>query len=338
MSRQSERIDLSHGSGGLSMARLIDRYFVKAFDNSILAQKNDGAVLSISGEEIVLTTDSYVITPYFFPGGDIGSLSVHGTVNDLSMCGGRPLYLSCGFILEEGFLLDDLEKIVSSMAAAAREAGVQFVTGDTKVVPQGKADGIFINTTGIGQKIAGVNLSPQNVKLGDKILVNGSIGDHGVAIMSKRQNLGFESEILSDSASLNDLTFKMLMEVPDIKCLRDPTRGGISATLNEVAQGAKVDIELDEAAIPIKMEVRSACELLGLDPLFVANEGKLIAFCPESKANQLLKLMRSHPLGKNSAIIGEVVDYTQGFVEMKTTFGGSRLVQWISGEQLPRIC
>lgn len=338
MNTRSGTVDMTHGSGGRAMAQLIEEIFVRSFDNDLLRQSNDQAAFDISAGRMVMSTDGHVISPLFFPGGDIGSLSVHGTVNDVAMSGARPLYLSAGFILEEGFPLADLEKLVASMAHAAAEAGVPVVTGDTKVVEKGKGDGIFITTTGIGIVPDGVNISGDLAKPGDAVLVNGTIGDHGVAIMSSRENLEFETDILSDSAALHTLVADMVRAVPAIHCLRDPTRGGLATTLNELAMQSSVGIKLKEKAIPVNPAVTAACELLGLDPLYVANEGKLICICDADDAEHLLTVMRSHPLGIESAIIGEVIEDDHGFVQMETGFGGSRIVDWLAGEQLPRIC
>ena len=329
---------MTHGSGGRAMAQLIDELFFSNLDNELLRQANDQAAFDVSAGRMVMSTDGHVISPLFFPGGDIGSLSVHGTVNDVAMSGAKPLYLAAGFILEEGFPLADLKRIVESMAAAANKAGVPVVTGDTKVVEKGKGDGVFITTTGVGVVPEGVNISGDLARPGDKILVSGSMGDHGVAIMSKRENLTFETTIESDSQALHDLIAEMVAVVPQIHCLRDPTRGGLAATLNELAQQSGVGMALREEDIPVKPEVHAACELLGLDPLYVANEGKLIAICAPEHAEQLLEVMRSHPKGVDAAIIGEVVEDSHGFVQMETCFGGSRIVDWIAGEQLPRIC
>jgi hydrogenase expression/formation protein HypE len=332
------RVEMIHGAGGKAMSQLIEQLFVARFDNPILAQQNDQASLQLPSGKIVMATDSHVISPIFFPGGDIGSLSVHGTVNDVVMSGAKALYLSCGFILEEGYPLADLVKIIDSMAKAANEAGVQIVTGDTKVVEQGKGDGVFINTTGVGVITDNIERGANKIKPGDKIIVSGSLGDHGVANMSLRENLTFETTIESDSQSLHDLVNTMIEHTPEICCMRDPTRGGLAATLNEIAQQANVGIQLYEDNMPIKEQVKSACEFLGLDPLYVANEGKLIAFCPEEKAEALLSVMREHPQGLDAAIVGEVFADDNNFVQLKTSFGGMRMVDWINGEQLPRIC
>ena len=285
-----------------------------------------------------MTTDAHVISPLFFPGGDIGSLSVHGTINDVAMAGARPLYLSAAFVLEEGFPLGDLERIVASMARASRDAGVPIVTGDTKVVEKGKGDGVFITTTGLGVVPAGVHISGDRAAPGDAILVSGTLGDHGVAVLSKRENLTFETEILSDSAPLHGLVADMVAAVPAIHCLRDPTRGGLASTLNEMAQQSRVGMRLVENAIPFKPDVLAACELLGLDPLYIANEGKLIAICAGPDAERLLAAMRNHPLGRDAAIIGEAIADAHAFVQMQTKFGGSRMVDWLAGDPLPRIC
>ncbi len=332
------RVDMTHGAGGRAMAQLIEEVFVRHFDNEMLRAMNDQAAFGVEAGRMVMATDGHVVSPLFFPGGDIGALAVHGTINDVAMAGARPLYLSVGFILEEGFPLADLERIVASMARAAFEAGVPVVTGDTKVVERGKGDGVFITTTGIGLVPEGLDISAANARPGDKVLVSGHLGDHGVAIMSSRENLEFETAVVSDSAALHGLVAAMVAEVPAIRTLRDPTRGGLAAALNEIAQSAGVGMRLDEAAIPVRAEVGAACELLGLDPLYVANEGKLVAICPAGCAESLLAAMRAHPLGADAAIIGEVVADDMGFVTMETGFGGTRIVDWLAGEQLPRIC
>jgi hydrogenase expression/formation protein HypE len=331
-------VDMSHGSGGRAMAQLISELFAKHLDNELLRQGNDQALFPVTAGRMVMSVDGHVISPLFFPGGDIGSLSVHGTINDVCMSGAMPLYLSAGFILEEGFPLADLERIVISMARAASDAGVLVVTGDTKVVEKGKGDGVFITTTGIGVVPEGINISGNLAQPGDAILLSGSIGDHGVAIMSSRENLEFETTIESDSAALHTLIADMVNAVPSIHCLRDPTRGGLATTLNELAQQSGVGMRLDEISIPVKPQVAAACELLGLDPLYVANEGKLICICPMEDTQYLLHTMHSHPLGKEAALIGVVTEDSNGFVEMRTRFGGSRIVDWLAGEQLPRIC
>ncbi len=331
-------VDLSHGAGGRAMAQLIEELFLAAFDNPYLRQANDQALLAELKGRVVMATDSHVVSPLFFPGGDIGCLSVHGTINDVAMSGARPVALSAGFVLEEGFPLADLQRIVHSMAAAAREAGVPIVTGDTKVVERGKGDGVFINTTGIGVVPEGVEISGDRARPGDAILVSGYLGDHGMAILSLRENLQFHTRIVSDTAALHDLVASMLLAVPGIRCLRDPTRGGLATTLNEIALQSKVGMLIEERALPVRQEVAAACELLGLDPLYVANEGKLIAICPAEGSDALLAAMHAHPLGRDAAIIGRVIDDPQYFVQMETAFGGRRVVDWLTGEQLPRIC
>lgn len=331
-------VDMTHGSGGRAMAQLIDELFVKHFDNELLRQANDQACFPVAAGRMVMSTDGHVISPLFFPGGDIGSLAVHGTINDVAMSGARPLYLSAGFILEEGFPLADLERVVASMARAATAAGVPVVTGDTKVVEKGKGDGVFITTTGVGVVPEGVNISGDLARPGDAILVSGRMGDHGVAIMSSRENLEFETLVESDSAALHTLVADMVAAVPTIHCLRDPTRGGLATTLNELALQSCVGMKLQETSIPIDPAVTAASELLGLDPLYIANEGKLICICAAPDAQRLLEVMQAHPLGRRAAIIGEVIEDVHGFVQMETSFGGSRIVDWLAGEQLPRIC
>ena len=338
MKFSSGQVEMTHGGGGRAMAQLIEELFVRHFDNELLAAGNDQAVFTAPPGRVVISTDGHVVSPLFFPGGDIGSLSVHGTVNDVAMSGARPLYLSAGFILEEGFALSDLERIVISMAAASAKAGVPVVTGDTKVVERGKGDGVFITTTGVGVVPEGIEISGALARPGDAVLVNGFIGDHGTAILSKRENLEFESEIRSDSAALHGLIAHMLAAETDIHVLRDPTRGGLAATCNEIVWQSGVGMHLMEERIPIRPDVQAACELLGLDPLYVANEGKLIAICPGEKAEALLAAMRGHELGRDAAIIGHVRADENRFVTMETGFGGNRIVDWIAGEQLPRIC
>ena len=333
---------MNHGAGGRASAQLIEQLFARAFDNPALREGNDGAVLPAppAGHRLVLATDAHVISPLFFPGGDIGALSVHGTVNDVAMMGAQPLYLSASFILEEGLPLADLKRIVDSMAAAASEAGVAIVTGDTKVVEQGHGDGVFISTTGAGWLPPGRRLGGDLARPGDVVLVSGPIGDHGVAVLSKRESLEFETEIVSDSAALNGLTAAMLAAVPEgsVRVLRDPTRGGLATTLNEIARQSGTGITLDEAKIPVRAQVEAACELLGLDPLYVACEGRLVAICAPDVADPLLAAMHAHPLGQQAARIGLVTDDPHRFVQMATRFGGRRVVDWLSGEQLPRIC
>lgn len=333
------RVEMIHGSGGKAMAQLIRDLFASTFDNRYLAQSNDNAVLDMPAGRAVMSTDSYVVSPLFFPGGDIGSLAVHGTVNDVAMAGARPLYLSTGFILEEGFSFVDLERVVQSMARAAAKAGVPIVTGDTKVVERGHGDGLYINTTGVGVIPAEVvGPSGDRARPGDVIIVSGSMGDHGVAILSQREGLSFETTIESDSAALHDLVAQMVAVAPDLHVLRDPTRGGLATTLNEIAHQSKVGVRLVEADIPVKKQVAAACELLGIDPLYVANEGKLIAICAPSDAPRVLEVMRRDPLARDAAIVGRIVEDPQQFVELETAFGGSRMLEWLAGEQLPRIC
>ncbi|MEI7842153.1 MAG: hydrogenase expression/formation protein HypE [Gallionellaceae bacterium] len=334
------RIDMSHGSGGRASAQLIETIFATAFDNEYLNQGNDGAVLPLppANSRLVMSTDGHVVSPLFFSGGDIGSLSVHGTINDIAMMGAKPLWLSASFILEEGLPLADLQRIVHSMAQAAKAAGVAIVTGDTKVVERGKGDGVYISTTGVGYVTAAVNLSGDRARAGDVILLSGSVGDHGMAIMSQREGLQFESAIKSDSAALHELVAAMLATAADIRVLRDPTRGGLATTLNEIAKQSGVGMVLDETAIPVNKIVAAACEFLGLDPLYVANEGKLIAICAATDAEKLLAAMRAHSLAPTAAIIGEVVADESCFVQMKTKLGGRRMVDWLNGDQLPRIC
>lgn len=333
------RIDMSHGAGGRAMGQLIGEIFHAALDNEWLRRGDDQAAFEFAGGRMVMTTDGYVVSPLFFPGGDIGSLAVHGTINDIAMAGARPLYLSASFILEEGFPLADLARIATSMGDASRAAGVPVVTGDTKVVERGKADGVFIATTGIGVVPPGLDLSADKARPGDFVVLSGTIGDHGVAVMSKRRNVEFETTILSDSAPLHGLVADMVAAAgPSLRLMRDPTRGGLAATLNEIAERSSVGIRLVEAAIPVKPEVAAACELLGLDPLDIANEGKLVAVVAREVAERLVDAMRIHPLGRDAAIIGEVVADRDRFVQMTTVFGGERIVAWLAGEALPRIC
>jgi len=338
---------MAHGGGGSLSQMLIERMFLQAFDNPTLEMMHDGAVLNLppagggdrGGAKLAFSTDSFVISPLFFPGGDIGSLAVHGTVNDIAMCGARPLGLSVGLILEEGLPMDDLWRVVQSMQDAAQKAGVSILTGDTKVVDRGKGDGVFINTTGIGLIPDGIHVSPLRAQPGDVVLVNGNIADHGIAIMSVREGLEFETAIESDSASLNELVDNVL-EVggEHVHVLRDPTRGGVASALNEIAQKAGVGIRLVEKDIPIQDQVRGACEILGFDPLYVANEGKCVAIVAAEVADEVLATMRSHPLGENAAIIGEVVEDHPRRVFLRSRIGGLRVVDMLSGEQLPRIC
>lgn len=330
---------LAHGGGGRLTQMLIEKMFLAAFRNPALEILHDGAVLSVPGGRMAVTTDSFVVSPLFFPGGDIGSLAVHGTINDLAMCGARPFALTAAFVLEEGLAMDDLWRIVQSMARAAAEAGVSIVTGDTKVVDRGKGDGVFLNTTGLGIVPAGVEVSPTRARPGDAVLVNGPIADHGVAIMSVREGLEFRTTLVSDSAALHGLVGALLEALGGaVHVLRDPTRGGVSSALNEIAAASRTGIRLEEAAIPLREEVRGACEILGLDPLYVANEGKVLAIVAGEAADRALAALRGHPLGRGAAVIGEVVADHPGKVYLRSSVGGLRVVDMLSGEQLPRIC
>jgi hydrogenase expression/formation protein HypE len=333
-----EKILLAHGSGGSLTGKLIHDIFMKSFNNDLLAKEHDGAVFNIDGKKLAFTTDSFVVNPIFFLGGNIGELAVYGTVNDLAMCGAKPLYLSASFIIEEGLEIERLQQIVNSMKAAADKCNVQIITGDTKVVEKGKGDKVFINTSGIGIVSDEVDLSPSNVKVGDKIILSGTIADHGIAVLSARENLSFESEINSDTAPLNDLVETMLTVSKNIHVLRDPTRGGLATSLNEIAFKATTGILIHQDKIKIKNEVKAACELLGLDPLYIANEGKLVCFVSPEDADNLLNVMRTHPLGKDSEIIGEVVNEYKGKVVLKTSIGTKRILDLHTVEQLPRIC
>ncbi|OGA04013.1 MAG: hydrogenase expression/formation protein HypE [Betaproteobacteria bacterium RIFCSPLOWO2_02_FULL_62_17] len=332
------RVDMTHGSGGRAMAQLIEELFLEAFDNQYLRSLNDQACLAVPPGRLAMATDAHVVSPLFFPGGDIGSLSVHGTINDVAMAGARPLYLSAAFVLEEGFPLADLRRIVQSMALAARQARVPIVTGDTKVVESGKGDGVFITTTGIGVIPEGVEISGDRARPGDRILVSGTLGKHGVAVMACREGLEFASHIRSDTAALHGLVAAMIDVAPGIHVLRDPTRGGLATTLNEIARASGVGMMIEEVRLPVSGEVAAACEFLGLDPLYVANEGKLACICAPRDAERVLAAMRAHSLGAKAALIGEVTEDPNCFVQMKTTLGGRRMVDWLSGEQLPRIC
>jgi hydrogenase expression/formation protein HypE len=333
-----DRILLGHGSGGKLSAELVRDIFLPAFRNAALAKLDDQAIVNVNGSRIAVTTDSFVVKPLFFPGGDIGSLAVHGTINDLAMGGAQPLFLSAAFIIEEGFSMEMLRRIVRSLQRAAADAGVQVITGDTKVVEKGKGDGLFINTTGIGIVPHGLELSADRARPGDKVLLSGSIGDHGIAILAQREGLEFESAIESDSAALHGLVAEMLKVTNAIRCMRDPTRGGLSSTLNEIAEQSRVGIELNEESILVRDDVKGACEMLGLDPLYVANEGKLVAIVASDAADTLLQAMRKHPLGKQAQIIGTVNAGNRGLVTMRTGLGTTRIVDMLSGDQLPRIC
>ncbi len=333
-----DKVLLAHGGGGILSRQLIQKMFVSQFDNELLNIQHDGAVFGIEGGRFAFTTDSYVVQPIFFPGGDIGELAINGTVNDLAVCGAKPMFISVGLIIEEGFPISDLWKIVLSMKRSAEIAGVKIVTGDTKVVDKGKGDKIFINTSGIGKIFEGVDISPKNCKPGDVIILSGKIADHGIAIMNAREGLEFETLVKSDTAPLNSLVELMLRCSKNIRIMRDPTRGGLATVLNEIADSAEVGIEIEETKIPLNESVKAACEILGFDPLYVANEGKLVAFVPADEANFILKEMKNHPLGADSSIIGKVVSGHKGRVVMRTILGSNRIVDMLSGEQLPRIC
>jgi len=331
-------IVLGHGSGGKLTHQLIQKMILPAFDNVLLGAQHDGAILPIAAPRIAFTTDSYIVDPIFFPGGDIGELAVNGTVNDISMCGARPQYLSASFIIEEGLAMDDLWRILSSMKRAADRAGVALVTGDTKVIDRGKGDKIFINTSGIGIIAENVSIDPALAAPGDEIILSGPIASHGMAIMSVREGLEFETPIESDTAALNGLVEQMFRMGRALHVLRDPTRGGVASALNEIAERSRVGIAIEESRIPIRDDVQGACEILGLDPLYVANEGKLLAFVSPDEAQRVLAIMREHPLGRDAAIIGKVVADHPEIVLMRTRIGANRIVDMLSGEQLPRIC
>lgn len=338
---RDEKITLSHGSGGKATHNLIEGVFAPAFSNPLLDPMDDAATFTINGtgQRLAFTTDTYVVSPLFFPGGDIGKLAVHGTVNDLSMAGAEPLYLSAGFILEEGFLISDLRRIVASMAKAAAEAGVSIVTGDTKVVQRGKADGCFINTAGVGVVRANWLMGQTQLQPGDKVLLSGPIGDHGIAIMLAREALEIENDVQSDTAPLHSLVAALLAAAGEgVHCMKDPTRGGVATALNEMALGSEVSVALDEPTIPVHPEVRGACEILGLDPLTIANEGKLLAIVAADKADAALAAMRTHPLGREAAIIGAVQADPAGMVFLRTDIGGVRVLDMLVGDPLPRIC
>lgn len=335
---QYPQVLMAHGGGGRLMQQLLEQVFFRAFDNPALAERHDGAVLEVGGERLAFTTDSYVVHPLFFPGGDIGSLAVNGTVNDLAMCGAEPRWLSAGFIIEEGLPVETLARVVNSIQAAAVAAGVTLVTGDTKVVDKGKGDGLFINTAGIGIIHPGTRVSPRAVRAGDAVLVSGDLGRHGMAIMSVREGLEFENPIESDCAPLNGLTSALLTGGVTVHCLRDLTRGGLAAALNEIAVTAGVQIEVDETRVPVAEAVRGACEILGMDPLYVANEGRLVAFVAEAEAEAALRLLRRQAAGAGAARIGAVVAGRPGLVTLRSVLGATRILDLLSGEQLPRIC
>ena len=333
-----DRVLLGHGSGGRLSADLVKHLFLPAFKNDALARLDDQAVVNVNGESLAFTTDSFVVKPLFFSGGDIGSLAVHGTVNDLAMGGARPLFLSAAFILEEGLPFETLRRVVESLRKAAAAAQIEVVTGDTKVVEKGSCDGMFINTSGIGSVKRGLHLSANQVRPGDRILLSGPIGEHGIAILAVREGLEFENPVCSDSAPLHGLVAAMLQACEGIRCMRDPTRGGLSSALNEIAVRSGVGMTLEERSIPIREEVRGACEMLGLDPLYVANEGKLVAIVEPDAAESLLEAMRRHPLGREAQIIGTITAEDAGLVLMRTTLGTTRIVDMLAGDQLPRIC
>jgi len=340
---RDSHINLAHGSGGKAMRDLIEDVFVGAFDNPMLAAMEDQAVFPLAdlaryGNRLAFTTDTFVVDPLFFPGGDIGTLAVAGTVNDLAMSGATPLFLSCGMVLEEGLAADDLRRVVASMKRTAEQAGVSIVTGDTKVVERGAADKLFINTAGVGVVPEGVNISARNAHVGDMVIINGHLGDHGTAILIARNQLGVECDVASDCQPLGGLVAAMIAACPDIHCLRDATRGGVATVLNEFAESSDIAIRIHESALPIREEVKGACEILGLDPLYLANEGKLVAIVPGDRADQVLSAMRAHPAGRDAAIIGEVTEAPAGVVVLHTLFGGQRIVDMLVGEQLPRIC
>ncbi|HET9893540.1 MAG TPA: hydrogenase expression/formation protein HypE [Streptosporangiaceae bacterium] len=335
---REDRITMAHGAGGKATKSLIEAVFLEAFRNPLLEPLEDGASLSVGDRGLALTTDSYVVSPLFFPGGNIGDLAVNGTVNDLSMTGAVPLYLTAGFILEEGFGVGDLSRIVASMAAAAYQAGVQIVTGDTKVVERGKADGCYINTAGVGLIAADVNLGVAHARPGDAVIVSGPIGDHGVTIMLARGELGIEADVRSDTAPLNKLVETLLRATPGTRALRDATRGGVATILNEIATAANVGVAVSEDAIPVREPVRGAAELLGIDPMYVACEGRMVVVVEGSVADRALEALRSHPAGAEATVIGEITDGPAGIVQLRTAFGGTRIVDLLVGDPLPRIC
>lgn len=336
--KHTGEILLSHGGGGKHSAELLEQTIFPFFSNKYLNEKHDGAVVSIGDTRIAFTTDSYVVQPLFFPGGDIGRLAINGTVNDLSMCGAQPLFISVSFIIEEGFSNEEFSSVLSSMSEAAKKANVQIVTGDTKVVQKGKGDKIFINTSGIGKIVEGVNISPKNCSEGDVIILSGTIGDHGLAVLSARENLDFETTILSDTAPLNELVKELLSVSKKIKVMRDPTRGGLASALNELSASANLGVEIEQIKIPVNEAVKNYCEILGFDPLYIANEGKMIVVVDGSDAEKILSAIKQNEFGKDAAIIGKFVSNHPGVVVMKTEFGTSRVIDMITGEQLPRIC
>ncbi|MDW8028026.1 MAG: hydrogenase expression/formation protein HypE [Armatimonadota bacterium] len=335
---REKTITMAHGAGGKATHNLIAAVFLEAFRNPILERLEDQASFEIDSKKLALTTDAFTVYPHFFPGGDIGCLSVHGTINDLATAGARPLFLAAAFLLEEGLPIEDLQRIVASMAEAAQKSNVQIVTGDTKTVQKGKGDGIYIVTTGIGIVEHSVNLSTKNVCPGDKVILSGTVGEHGVAVMIARGNLELEGEIESDTAPLWEMVDSVLKVCPQIRCMRDPTRGGVATVLNEIAQSSQVCIRVYDEAVPIRPEVRGACEILGIDPLYVANEGKMLFVVPPEDADLVLTTLKQHPLGKEAAIIGQVEDEPKGIVLLETGIGGSRVLDMLTGDPLPRIC
>jgi hydrogenase expression/formation protein HypE len=336
--RDYPNVVIGHGGGGKLSAELVEHLFLPAFKNELLESLSDSTAINMPAGRIAFSTDSFVVKPLFFPGGNIGELAVNGTVNDLAMSGAKPLYLSAGFIIEEGLPMETLGGIANYMGAVARAAGVQIVTGDTKVVDRGHGDGVFINTAGIGLIPAGLHIAPNLARPGDLVIVSGTIGDHGMAVMSVREGLEFETEIRSDTAALNGLVEAMLAASQEIHVLRDPTRGGVASSLNEIAAKSQVGITIDERKLPVNPQVQSACEILGMDPIYVANEGKLLAIVAKGAAEQVLAAMRTHPLGQRAAIIGQVTDQNKGLLVAKTGIGGTRVIPMQIGEQLPRIC
>jgi hydrogenase expression/formation protein HypE len=333
-----EIILLDHGSGGKASHSMFSDIILPLFENPELSKQDDGATLDIEGTKLAFSTDSYVVDPIFFPGGNIGDLAVNGTINDISMCGANPKFISVGFILEEGLPINDFKRILETMATAAKKAGVKIVTGDTKVVPRGKADKIFINTSGIGVISPIINVSGSNAKPGDKIIVSGTIADHGITVLSSREGLKFDSDIQTDSAPLNKMVQSIIQSDCDIHVLRDPTRGGLGTTLNEIASQSRVGIKIEEQSLPVRGPVQGICELLGFDPLYIANEGKLIAFVPQKDVQKTLEIIQQDEFGKDAVIIGEVIEKDPGKVFLQTAIGGLRIIDMLSGEQLPRIC
>jgi len=335
---QYPQVLLAHGGGGKLMHQLIERVFVGAFGNPLLDARHDGATFDVGGARLAFTTDSYVVRPLFFPGGDIGTLAVNGTVNDLAMCGARPLYLSSGFIIEEGLPTETLWRVVQSMKVAAAEAGVSIVTGDTKVVDRGKGDGVFVNTAGVGVVEHDLLIAPRSVRPGDAILLSGDIGRHGIAIMAEREGLEFESAIESDCAPVADLVLKLIDAGIEVHCLRDLTRGGLTSALVEISEASRTHVEIVEEAVPVREDVQGACEILGFDPLYLANEGRFVAFVAARDAERALALMRAHESGGGACLVGQVLEDSRRLVTMKSRIGTSRVLDMFSGEQLPRIC